>query len=166
MIVRIFCFSITKFSLLACSFHGFIPVPFWGTFTILLEINFPFNSCLILDEFLYLPPLWSSGQSSWPRIQKSGFDSQSYKIFLKNSESGIGSAQPREYNWGATWKKSSGSGIENRDYGRRDPSSWSRDSFCPQKLALIALTSGGRWVGIVRWRTKAMGLVLCKFKTR
>jgi hypothetical protein len=28
--------------------------------------------------------------------------------------------QPHEYNWGATRKKSSGSGLENRDYGHRD----------------------------------------------
>jgi hypothetical protein len=35
--------------------------------------------------------------------------------------SGTGSTQPREYNWGATWKKSSGSGLESREYGRTDP---------------------------------------------
>jgi hypothetical protein len=29
----------------------------------------------------------------------------------KSSGSGTGSTQPREYNWGATWKKSSGSGL-------------------------------------------------------
>jgi hypothetical protein len=28
-----------------------------------------------------LPPLWSSGQSSWPQIQRSEFDSQRYQIF-------------------------------------------------------------------------------------
>jgi hypothetical protein len=27
------------------------------------------------------PPLWSSSQSSWPQIQKSGFDSRRYQIF-------------------------------------------------------------------------------------
>jgi hypothetical protein len=32
-----------------------------------------------------------------------------------SSWSGTGSTQPRENNWGATWKKSSGWGLENRD---------------------------------------------------
>jgi hypothetical protein len=46
-------------------------------------------------------------------------------------------------------------GLENRDYGRRDPSRWPRGTLYPQNLALISLTSGGRSVGIVRWRTQA-----------
>jgi hypothetical protein len=29
---------------------------------------------------------------------------------------------------GATWKKSSGCGLENRDYGLGDPPSWLRDA--------------------------------------
>jgi hypothetical protein len=31
-------------------------------------------------------------------------------------------------------RKSSGSGVENREYGRRDPSRWPRDIFYPQKV--------------------------------
>jgi hypothetical protein len=27
------------------------------------------------------PPLWSSGQSSWLQIQRSGYDSRRYQIF-------------------------------------------------------------------------------------
>jgi hypothetical protein len=42
----------------------------------------------------------------------------------KSSGSGTGSTQLREYNWGATWYKSSGSCLENREYGHRDPSRW------------------------------------------
>jgi hypothetical protein len=30
---------------------------------------------------LLLPPLWSSGKSSWLQIQRSGFDSRCYQIF-------------------------------------------------------------------------------------
>jgi hypothetical protein len=46
------------------------------------------------------------------------------------------------------------SGIESREYGRRDPSRW------PQKLELISPTSGGRSVGIVRSRTRATEFLL------
>jgi hypothetical protein len=47
-------------------------------------------------------------------------------------------------------RKSSGSGLENRDYGRWDPSRSPRGTLYPQKLALTSSTSGGRSVGIVR----------------
>jgi hypothetical protein len=52
-------------------------------------------------------------------------------------------------------KKSSGSGLENRDYGRRDLSCRLRDTLYPQKLALTSLISGSRSVGIVHSRTQA-----------
>jgi hypothetical protein len=51
-------------------------------------------------------------------------------------------------------------GLENRDYGRRDPSCWPRGTLYPQKLPLTSPTSGGRSVGIVRSRTRATGLLL------
>jgi hypothetical protein len=66
------------------------------------------------------------------------------------------STQPREYNWEATREKSSGYCLENREYGRRDPSRWPRGTLYPQKLAVISPTSGGRSVGIVRSRTQTM----------
>jgi hypothetical protein len=47
------------------------------------------------------------------------------------------------------------SGIEIREYGRRDPSRWPRGTLYPQKLALTLPTSGGRSVGIVRSQTQA-----------
>jgi hypothetical protein len=52
-------------------------------------------------------------------------------------------------------RKSSGSGLEIREYGRRDPPCWPRGTLYPQKLALTSPTSGGRVVGIVRSRTQA-----------
>jgi hypothetical protein len=42
------------------------------------------------------PPLWSSDQSSWLQIRRSGFDSRHYQ--KKSNGSGTGSTQPREYN--------------------------------------------------------------------
>jgi hypothetical protein len=52
-------------------------------------------------------------------------------------------------------RKSCGSGLESRDYGRGDPLCWPHDILYPQKLALVSLTSGGRSDGIVRSRTQA-----------
>jgi hypothetical protein len=51
-------------------------------------------------------------------------------------------------------RNSSGSGLENREYGRGDSLRWSRDTIYRQKLAPISPTSGGRLVGIVRSRIK------------
>jgi hypothetical protein len=53
-------------------------------------------------------------------------------------------------------EKSSGSCLENREYGRRDPSLWPRGTLYPQELTITSPTSGGRSVGIVRSRTQTM----------
>jgi hypothetical protein len=74
----------------------------------------------------------------------------------KSSASGTGSTQPREYNWGATWWKSSGSCIENREYGLGIHHA---DHVAPsirKKFSIKSPTSGGRSVGIVRSRTQTM----------
>jgi hypothetical protein len=57
------------------------------------------------------PPLWSSGQSSWLQIQRSGLDYRHYQIFWEVMGNGVHSAS-------CTWKKSSGSGLESREYGQ------------------------------------------------
>jgi hypothetical protein len=55
-------------------------------------------------------------------------------------------------------RETSGSGLEIRDYGLRDPSRWLRGTLYPQNLVLTSPTSGGRSVGVVSSRTKATEL--------
>jgi hypothetical protein len=53
-------------------------------------------------------------------------------------------------------RKSRGSGLEIREYGRRDPSRCPRGTTYPPNLALTWPTNGGRSVGIVRSRLKTV----------
>jgi hypothetical protein len=52
-------------------------------------------------------------------------------------------------------RKSSGSGLEIREYGSGDPSRRPRGTHYPRKLALTSPTSEGRSVCRVRSRTQA-----------
>jgi hypothetical protein len=60
-------------------------------------------------------------------------------------------------------RKSSSSGLESREYGRRDPSRGPRGILYPQTLALTLTTSGGLSVGIVRSRSQATEFSLVQF---
>jgi hypothetical protein len=93
-------------------------------------------------------PLLSSGQSSWLQIQRSGFDSRCYQIFWEVVGLEQGPLSLVSTNEELLERKSSGSGLEIRQYGRRDPSCWPRGTLYPEKLALTSPTSGCRWVGI------------------
>jgi hypothetical protein len=67
-------------------------------------------------------PLWFSGQSSWLQIQRSEFDSRRYQSFwevvgLERSPISLVSTIEELLE-----RNSSGSGLENREYGRRDSS--------------------------------------------
>jgi hypothetical protein len=55
-------------------------------------------------------------------------------------------------------RKRNGSGLENREYGRKDPSHLPRGTLYPQKLALTSPISGVRYVGIVSSRTTKFSL--------
>jgi hypothetical protein len=75
--------------------------------------------------------------------------------FLRSNGSGTRFTQPREYNWGATWKK-------KYRLRSKNPRIWPWESvtlttlhLCLQKLALTSLWSGARSVGIVRLRFQA-----------
>jgi hypothetical protein len=63
-------------------------------------------------------------------------------------------------------RNSSGSGLENREYGRGDPLPWPRDTLYPQKLVLTSPESSGRSVGIVHLRIKATEFVCLFFFAR
>jgi hypothetical protein len=98
------------------------------------------------------PPLWSSGQSSWLQIQRSGFDSRHYQIFWEVMGLERGPLSLVSTIEELLDRKNSGSGLENREYGCKNPSRWPRSTLYQQKLALTSPTSGGRSVGIVRSR--------------
>jgi hypothetical protein len=105
------------------------------------------------------PSLWSSGQSSWLQIQRS-FDSRRYQIFWEIVGLERGPLSFMSTTEELLWRNSSGSGLENLDYGRRDPPRWPRDTLCPRKVALTSSTNGGLSAGIVRPRSQAMELLL------
>jgi hypothetical protein len=99
------------------------------------------------------PPLWSV-------VRVSRFDSQRYQIFWEvvGLERGLLSlVSTTEELLG---RKCSGPGLENRDYGCRDPPRWPRNTLYPQKLILTLPTSRGCMVGIVHSLTKARELLL------
>jgi hypothetical protein len=51
-----------------------------------------------------------------------------------------------------------GSGLENREYGRKNPLCWPRNTLYPKKIGTNVAC--GRSVAIVRWRTQAKEFVL------
>jgi hypothetical protein len=102
------------------------------------------NSWFLLHMYFLWPPLWSSGQSSW---LQPGFYSRRYQIFwevvgLERDPLSLVSITEE-----LLGRKSSGSSLENREYGRRDPSSWPRGTLYPQKLALTSPTNGSLSIG-------------------
>jgi hypothetical protein len=108
------------------------------------------------------PPLWPRGQISWLQMQRSGFDPRHCQIFweLVGLERGpLNLVSTIEELPG---RRNSCSGLEILEYGRRDPSRWTRNTLHQQKMTLTFLTRGGRSVGIVRSQTKATSLLLYK----
>jgi hypothetical protein len=105
-----------------------------------------------------------SGQSSWLQIQTSGFESRRYQIFWEVVCLERGPLSLESTTEELLGRKSSGSGLESREYGSRDPSRWPRGSLYPQKLALPSSTSGDCSVGIVRSRVQATELSCKEFK--
>jgi hypothetical protein len=111
------------------------------------------------------PPLWSSGQSSWLQSQRSGFDSRCYQSCCEVVRLQRGPLSLMSTTEELLERKSSGSGLENRDYGRRDPSRWPHGTLYPQTLALTLPTSGGRSVRIVLSVTQATEFSFLQYNT-
>jgi hypothetical protein len=101
-----------------------------------------------ITHIFHRPPLWYSGQNSWLQIQKSGFYSRRYQIFWEVVGLEQGPLSLVSTTEELLGRKNSGSGLENWEYGLRNPS---RIFYC-QKLALTSQTSDGRSVDIVRSR--------------
>jgi hypothetical protein len=119
--------------------------------TLLESLNIcTFIASIKIVDKIRVSPLWSGGQSSWVRIQRSGFDSRRYQILWE-----VVGLERSPLSLVSTIERSSGSGLESREYGRRDPSRWPRGTPYPQTLALTSPTSGGHSVGIIRSRTQA-----------
>jgi hypothetical protein len=98
--------------------------------------------------------MWSSDQSSWLQIHRSGFDSRSYQIFWEVVCLELGPLNLVSKIEELLEGKSRGSFLKIREYGRRDQSRHAiyATPFYPQMLAVTSSTSGGRSVGIVRSR--------------
>jgi hypothetical protein len=97
----------------SCLHNGDILCFLWGTNWIYI--------CYVEEN---IPPLWSSGQSSWLQIQRSMFDPRDYQIFwevvgLERVPLSVVSTIEE-----LLGRKSSGFGLENQEYGRRDLLYW------------------------------------------
>jgi hypothetical protein len=73
-------------------------------------------------------------QSSWLQIQRSGFDSRRFQIFWEVEGLERGSLRLVSTIEALLERKSNGSGLENREYGRMDPSRWLRDTPLSAKV--------------------------------
>jgi hypothetical protein len=105
--------------------------------------------------------MYYSGQSFWLQIQRSEFDSRRYQIFWEVVSLERGPLSLVSTNEELLGRKSSGSGLEIQDYGRRDPSRWPLGTLYPEKLALTSPISGRRSVDIVHSRTQATEFIFC-----
>jgi hypothetical protein len=72
--------------------------------------------------------LCSSGQSSWLQIQRSGFDSRRYQILWEVVGLERGPLSLVSTTEELLGRKSSGTGLDNREYGHGDPLCWPCDT--------------------------------------
>jgi hypothetical protein len=94
------------------------------------------------------------------RSRGSGFYSRHYPIFWEVVGLEWGPLSLVSTTEEVLGRNSSGSSLENREYGHGDPLRWPRDTFYLQMLALTLPTSGGRSVGLVLLQTKVTELFM------
>jgi hypothetical protein len=128
----------------------------WGSHSrkFVFSFTLPWIPQFIFMEAYMGPPLWSSSQSSWLQIQRSGVDSRSYQIFWEVVGLERGPLSLMSTTEELPGRESSGSSLEGREYGC-NPSRWPRSTLYLQKLAGTLPTSDGRSVGIVCSWTQA-----------
>jgi hypothetical protein len=80
------------------------------------------------------PPPWSSSQSSCLQIQRSGFDSRRYQTLWEAVGLKRGLLSLMSTIEELLKRKSSGSGLENGDYGRMNPLCWRRNTSLSAKV--------------------------------
>jgi hypothetical protein len=108
------------------------------------------------------PPRWSSGQSCWLQIERSRVRFPALTDFLRVVGLDKGPFSLVRTIEELLGRNSSGSGLENREYGRGDPLRWPRDTRYQKKFSLPSPTSGGRSVTIVRlWANAMEFLFIC-----
>jgi hypothetical protein len=130
-----------------------------------------FCPCPVIERTSVAVPsyLWSRGHTSWLQVQRSSFDSLRHQIFWEV----VGLERDPLSLLSTTAEligiKCSDSGLESREYGRRNLSLWPRGTLCPQKLTPTSLKSGGRSVGIYtsirNYRGKLIRLAENSFRT-
>jgi hypothetical protein len=79
------------------------------------------SSGFCVSNFL-MSPLWPSGQSFWLQIQRSGFDFRRYQMFREVVGLERGPLSLVSTTEELPERKSSGSCLKNREYGRSNPS--------------------------------------------
>jgi hypothetical protein len=110
-----------------------------------------------LHQYMYALrlSLWPSGHSSWLQIERPGFDSWLYHIFWEVLGLERGPLSLASTIEELLERKSSGFGLEKRDYGHRGSAALTtRHPSIRKILALTSPASGGRSVGILRSRTQ------------
>jgi hypothetical protein len=91
------------------------------------------------------PSLFFFGQTSGLQIQRSGFDSKHYHIFWEVLNLERGPLSLVSATEELLERKGSSSGLDSREYGRRDPSLWPCGTLYPQKLTLTSRHSRDRY---------------------
>jgi hypothetical protein len=117
----------------------------------------PFNIVFAVQYCLAFVVLWSEFLATDPEVQ---VRFPALSDFLSSSRSGTCPLSLVIKIEGLLERKISGSGLENRDYGRKGSAALTTWHPSTRKRWLTSATSGGLSVGIVRSQTKAIELLL------